>query len=268
MNSGVAYNEPLADRSIVACPNCDLLQRLPTFADGASARCPRCAEELWRHRTDSLNRTLALAISAAMLYIVANTVPMLGLTIVGRAASTTVIGGAQHLWDDGRETVAALVFFTAVIAPALQISFMLAIVLGARREPAPRWVGTLLRHNPHDADLEHDRGDDARRAGRAGQNCGLCDGDTRAGAVRTGALVFVLAAMQASFDPREVWDRIAWTRRERRRRGGRIGRTANRREHAAHDRDAAGLQNCEVCGLLSRPAPGAEGVAARAATRS
>jgi len=25
-----------------------------------------------------------------------------------------------------------------------------------------------------------------------------------------GALVFVLAAMQASFDPREVWSRIEW----------------------------------------------------------
>ena len=25
-----------------------------------------------------------------------------------------------------------------------------------------------------------------------------------------GALVFVLAAMQASFDPREVWERIEW----------------------------------------------------------
>jgi paraquat-inducible protein A len=72
---------------------------------------------------------------------------MLGLTILGRAASTTVIGGAQHLWDDGQETVSALVFFTAVLAPALQIIFMLAIVLGARRKPAPRWVGTMLRHN-------------------------------------------------------------------------------------------------------------------------
>ena len=35
-----------------------------------------------------------------------------------------------------------------------------------------------------------------------------------------GALVFVLAAMQASFDPRDVWERIVWddgvTRRETR----------------------------------------------------
>jgi hypothetical protein len=31
---------------------------------------------------------------------------------------------------------------TAIIAPALQIGFMLAIVLGAYRERPPKWVGT------------------------------------------------------------------------------------------------------------------------------
>ena len=25
-----------------------------------------------------------------------------------------------------------------------------------------------------------------------------------------GTLVFIIAAMEASFDPREVWDRVAW----------------------------------------------------------
>jgi paraquat-inducible protein A len=32
-----------------------------------------------------------------------------------------------------------------------------------------------------------------------------------------GALIFVLAAMQASFDPREVWARIEWDERRARR---------------------------------------------------
>jgi uncharacterized lipoprotein YmbA len=73
---------------------------------------------------------------------------MLGLTIVGRDASTTVIGGALHLWDNEQKIVGALVLFTAVIAPALQIGLMLAIVLGAMRERAPRWVGALLRYHP------------------------------------------------------------------------------------------------------------------------
>jgi len=63
-------------------------------------------------------------------------------------ASTTVIGGAEHLWQDGQWIVASLVFSTAVIAPALQIAFMLAIAVGAHRERPPRWVGTLLRHHP------------------------------------------------------------------------------------------------------------------------
>src|SRR5205809_7535461 len=73
---------------------------------------------------------------------------MLGLTAVGREAFTTVFGGAEQLWRDGREIVAGLVLFTAVLAPALQIGFMLAIVLGAHRERPPGWVATLLRHHP------------------------------------------------------------------------------------------------------------------------
>ena len=144
----MSYNQPVGDASFIACLHCDLLQRMPELERGASARCPRCNKELWRHREDSPNRTLALTLAAAVLYVVANTVPMLGLTIVGRDASTTVIGGAQHLWDNGQKIVGVLVLFTAVIAPALQIGLMLAIVLGARRKRPPRWVGTMLRYHP------------------------------------------------------------------------------------------------------------------------
>jgi paraquat-inducible protein A len=210
MSSDLTFNEPVADASMEGCPHCDLLQRLPTLADGASARCPRCAEELWRHRKDSLDRTLAMAVTAAMLYVLANAVPMFGLTILGRAASTTVIGGAQHLWEDGQETVSALVFFTAVLAPALQIIFMLAIVLGARRKPAPRWVGTLLRHN---RTMQTWSMIEVMMLGVLVALVKIADYATVTPGLALfvlGALVFVLAAMQASFDPREVWGRIEW----------------------------------------------------------
>jgi len=94
------------------------VQRLPDLAPGESARCPPCNKELWRRCEDSLNRTLALTLAAAILYVIANSVPMLGLTIVGRGASAAVIGGAQHLWENGQVIVGVLVLFTAVIAPA------------------------------------------------------------------------------------------------------------------------------------------------------
>src|SRR5215472_16409776 len=208
--SPLEYNQPIADASLIACRHCDLLQRLPELAPGASARCPCCNEELLRRREDSLNRTLALSLAAAVLYVVANSVPMLGLTIVGREASTTVIGGAEHLWQNGQWVVASLVLFTAVIAPALQIAFTMAIVVGAHRENPPPWLGTLLRHHPTS------RLWSMIEVMMLGVLVALVKIADYAKVIpglalfTLGALVFLLAAMQANFDEREVWDRIEW----------------------------------------------------------
>jgi len=210
------YNEPIADPFLVACPHCDLLQRLPDLAPSASARCPRCDRELWRRREDSLDRTLALTIAAAMLLVVANAVPMLGLTAVGRQSFTTVFGGAVQLWNDGRELVAGLVLFTAVIAPALQVGFMLAIVLGAQRERAPRWVGTLLRLHPTTSTWS------MIEVMMLGVLVALIKIADYAKVIPglalfvLGVLIFLLAAIQASFDPREVWSRVEWAAGARR----------------------------------------------------
>jgi paraquat-inducible protein A len=210
------YNEPIADPFLVACPHCDLLQRLPDLAPSASARCPRCDRELWRRREDSLDRTLALTIAAAMLLVVANAVPMLGLTAVGRESFTTVFGGAVQLWNDGRELVAGLVLFTAVIAPALQVGFMLAIVLGARRGRPPRWVGTLLRLHPTTSTWS------MIEVMMLGVLVALIKIADYAKVIPglalfvLGALIFLLAAIQATFDPREVWSRVEWAAGARR----------------------------------------------------
>jgi paraquat-inducible protein A len=205
------FNEPVTDPALVACPHCDLLQRLPRVAAGGSARCPRCDAELWRPRADSLDRTLALTLAALVLYAIANSFPMLGLNAVGHEASTTVFGGAHQLWADGRVVVAGLVFFTAVLAPGLQIGLLLAIVLGARRERVPRWVGSLLRYHP------------AARTWSMIEVMlfGVLVALIKIAELATvmpgialyalGALVFVFAAIQSSFDPREVWNRIEWS---------------------------------------------------------
>ena len=204
------YNEFLPDASLIACPHCDLLQRLPDLAPGASARCPRCDKELWRRREDSLNRTLALSLAAAVLYVVANAVPMLGLKAVGHQASTTVVGGAVQLWNDGQEIVAGLVLFAAVIAPGLQIAVMLAVTLGARRARPSRWVGALLRHYPTTRTWS------MIEVMLLGVLVALIKIAELATVIpglalfALGALVFLFAAIQANFDPRDVWERIEW----------------------------------------------------------
>lgn len=204
------FNRPVGDPSLVACPDCDLVQRLPELPMGASARCPRCDKELWRRRPASLERTLALSVAAAILYVVAQSVPMLGLSAVGHQASTTVIQGAEQLWNDGREVVAVLVVLTTVVAPGLQIGFMLAIALAAHRPRVPRWVGTLLRHHPTATTwsmLE------VMMLGVLVALVKIADYATVIPGMAMytlGALVFLLAAIQSAFDPHEVWQRIEW----------------------------------------------------------
>jgi paraquat-inducible protein A len=159
-----------------------------------------------------LNRATALAIPAAVLYIVANIVPMLELTVVGREASTTVFGGVRNLWQDGQMTVAILVLFTAVIAPALQIVLMLAIGLGARRGSAPRRVGTLLRHHGTTQTWSMV---EVMMLGVLVTLVKITDYATMIpGTVLfvLGALIVLLTATQASLEPREVWERVQWAK--------------------------------------------------------
>ncbi len=177
-------------------------------------RCPRCNKELWRHKPDSYNRTFALTVAALVLYLIANTVPMLGLHAVGREAFTTVVGGAQQLWHDGQELVAMLVLFAAVISPALQIGFLLAILIGCRRERPPFWVGLLLRH------LEFTRTWSMIEVMLLGVLVALTKIADYAHVIlgtalfALFALVFLLAAIQSTFDPREVWERVEWAETE------------------------------------------------------
>jgi paraquat-inducible protein A len=110
-----------------------------------------------------------------------------------------------------------LVLFAAVIAPALQIGFMLLIVLGSHRARPAAWVGTLLRHHPTARTWSMI---EVMLLGVMVALIKIAELATvipGAALFALGALVFVFAGIQASFDPREVWDRIGWANAEARR---------------------------------------------------
>ncbi|MDG2305716.1 MAG: paraquat-inducible protein A [Candidatus Binatia bacterium] len=205
------YNRPLADPSLIACLDCDLLQRLPDPESPGSVECPRCARTLWARREDSIDRTLALSAAAVSLCLLANSVPILGLSAVGNQAFTTVFGGAVQLWRDGQQLVATLVFFTAIGAPVLQIGFTTAIALGAKRDPVPRWVAGLLAHLPGAKIWTMV---EVMMLGTLVALMKIADYAMvipGIGLFALGALIVVLAALHVVFDPREIWERVEWT---------------------------------------------------------
>jgi len=194
----------------VACPDCDLLQRLPELPPGGKARCTRCGQTLATEPTDPLDRTLALTLTAAIVFIVANTAPLMGLSAVGRYASTTIIGGAYQMWVQGQEVTAVIVALCAVIAPASYILFMLAVLLAVRRPPAPQWVGEMLRwaHSVQPWSMN-----EVMLLGilvALIKIAELATVDAGVGMYAVGGLVVLFPAIMVTFHPREVWKRVKW----------------------------------------------------------
>jgi len=97
----------------IACPDCDLLQQIPPLGPGDPARCPRCRQVLATQPRDPLDLPLALTLTAAIAFIVANSTPLMGQlweAYMARAAVrvTTVLTAALALGgspDVGAQTM-------------------------------------------------------------------------------------------------------------------------------------------------------------------
>ena len=193
-----------------ACPDCDLLQHLPELPVGGKARCARCLHTLATRGTDPLDRPLALTLAAAIVLIVANTAPLMGLSAVGRQASTTILGGVYQMWVQGQEITAVIVAFCAVIAPASYVLFMLAVLLAVRRPPAPQWVGEILRWA---GSMQPWSMNEVMILGilvALIKIAELATVDPGIGMYAVGGLVVLFPAIAVSFDASEVWKRVTW----------------------------------------------------------
>ena len=194
----------------VACPDCDLLQQIPELPSGARASCPRCGNTLAVRRTSPLDRPLALTLAAAIVFVIAQTAPLMSLSVVGRFASTTIIGGAYEMSQTGEPVTALVVVFCAVIAPGAHILFMLITLLAARRPPAPAWVGEMLRWAES---LEPWSMSEVMILGilvALIKIAELATVDAGIGMYAVAALVVLLTAISMTFDPDEIWTRVVW----------------------------------------------------------
>jgi paraquat-inducible protein A len=113
----------------LACHECDLLQREIELAPGSIARCCRCSAELFRSNPNALEHALAFTVGAALLFIISNAFPVVGLKVNGDVIQATLIGTVVALYGEGMWLVAALVAFTTVLTPLLEIMAILYLLL-------------------------------------------------------------------------------------------------------------------------------------------
>lgn len=132
---------PLDD--LVACHECDLLMRKPELAHGEKALCSRCGYELYAHRHNVVQRSLALVIAALLLFVPANFLPIMQLNLLGQSSQDTVWSGVLGLFNSGMQGVAVIVFLCSMGIPLLKLLCQLTVLLSIHFDVG-RSYGLLL----------------------------------------------------------------------------------------------------------------------------
>jgi paraquat-inducible protein A len=129
---GLVPTPPTADprRPTCLCHGCGLVSNLPP---GGHGECPRCGAALHRRRPDSLTRTWALVVTAIILYIPANLLPVMTVVSLGSGAPDTIMSGVIELADSGMWPLAALVFFASITVPVLKLAGLIYLLVTTQR---------------------------------------------------------------------------------------------------------------------------------------
>jgi paraquat-inducible protein A len=101
----------------VGCETCGLV----SVSEPGDPRCPRCDSILHERKPNSVARTWALVIAAAIFYIPANYYPVLSVVQLGAGQPSTILGGVEELIKAGQYPLAALVFFASIAVPVLKL---------------------------------------------------------------------------------------------------------------------------------------------------
>lgn len=136
---------PSAHTTLIACPECDLLLQEIALPPGGAACCCCCGATLYRNLPDSINRSLALTMAAAVLYLVANAFPVLGINLQGNGNAVTLLQAVYDLWKQDMPLVSTLTFVTAILVPGLELILMLYLLLPLYRGHVPPGTGQIMR---------------------------------------------------------------------------------------------------------------------------
>jgi paraquat-inducible protein A len=125
--------------SCASCHACGFLARL-SHAHGHRARCPQCGEALHARKPQSLQRTWALVIAAAICYVPANLFYIMTITSLGKPEPSTILSGVVYLVHHGMWPLALIVFIASVFVPLMKLAILVFLLASVHRRSSWRPV--------------------------------------------------------------------------------------------------------------------------------
>jgi paraquat-inducible protein A len=129
-----------ADAGYVSCHACGHVQPHVRPPAGAHVRCGRCGSPMHERNPDSIMRTWALLIAAALLYIPANLLPVMHTTSLVGDEDDTIMSGVVYFWTSGSWPLAIIVFIASILVPMLKLSVLALLTFTSQRRSTWRPV--------------------------------------------------------------------------------------------------------------------------------
>jgi paraquat-inducible protein A len=198
-----------ASLDLTACRHCGAVWEHAA----AGAACGRCGSPLHMRKPNSLNRTWAFLITACIMYLPANLLPVMTTSSLLGSNDDTILSGVIYFWISGAYGLAAIVFIASFLLPLFKIAALLLLVVLAQRRSS--WC------RPQRAQLYHlievigrwsmlDVFVVAILAGLV-RIQGFAEITPGVGIAAFGAVVVLTMLASLSFDPKLIWDDAAVT---------------------------------------------------------
>jgi paraquat-inducible protein A len=113
-----------ASSTFISCAGCDLVTRCD---DGAA--CRRCNRTMHARKPHSVPRTWALVLTAALLAIPANVLPVMTIVKSGKGGPSTIMGGTVELIEHGYWILALIVFVASIIVPVFKLVALCTLLI-------------------------------------------------------------------------------------------------------------------------------------------
>jgi paraquat-inducible protein A len=193
-------------QGLQTCEGCGLLSR-PKDGE-AEGHCPRCGGGLEFRKADSIQRTWAFLLAAAVCYLPANLLPVLTTTTAAGESSDTILEGVVLLWSPTGWPLSLIVLIASIMIPSakiLALAYLLvtvqrgAIENGTQRVRLYRLVELIGRWSMVDVFV------DTFTASLV-QLQPLMSVEPAPGLFFFAAVVVLTMLAVESFDPRLIWD--------------------------------------------------------------
>jgi len=119
------------DAGILVCLECEQLHRLAECEE--PMHCRRCGARLHPRRPYALARTWALLITAAILYIPANVLPIMTVHSFGQGSPDTIMSGVVALAQNGMVPIAIVVFVASILVPTFKLVGIALLLYSVQR---------------------------------------------------------------------------------------------------------------------------------------